>query len=181
MRNLLDHSFLRWLRHGRGWENLNNYPNPDPWPWPSAPSSPITTLKLENTLEKSRIRFDGILEISCDEVFLELLDNRNGNESALKSVDVYYRYGNMFLNGTLTHPLNFWDVQMAFRGYGKTEFVYTKNFDLWGANYGHKGVAMATHYKGYGDHYGRLEDEVTRLLGLDEEWRCSKEDIMIMQ
>jgi hypothetical protein len=263
MRNLLDHSFLRWLRHGGGWENLNNYPNPDLWHWPSAPHSSITTLKLENvhiptsfllwmiqsceslhtfeatsvdtpevissesrrwcvdilrslqkhrvglehlrldsnilfpiqadgfeswshiggfqcfprlrtsdttfgnlvgvprgragpdggyefhdewqgfknlrdvvpeTLERLKIRFDGVLEINCDEVFLGVLDSHYGNEYALKSVDVYYRYGNMFLNSTLTHPLDFWDVQMAFREHGETEFRYTKNFDLWGSS-----------------------------------------------
>lgn len=260
LRNLIDHAFLRWLRNGGGWEDLNTYPDPNPWPATLTAHSPVTSLVLESVkiptsniirtilackkletfsvtgdgngdvvvpesrrwcsnvldalkvhsdtlvhlrldpdliyplltdedggwpcirdlnhfqclksldttfsnlfghpqghldenhifrfyspsgrnwweggagsllkrCETVRIRFDGVLEINCDDTFLGFL---HGN-TLLKSLEVYYRYGNMFLSSTLMHPVNFWDVQRAFRKDGRVEFKYTIGFDLWGS------------------------------------------------
>lgn len=261
IRNLLDHAFLRWLRHGGGWEDMKTYPSPTPPPL-STVHSPITSLVLENiqiptshilwmihaceslhtfsitgvdtpqcvawesrrwcadilaalsahsnTLEhlrldpdlafplladrdeswpslsgieafhmlksldttfsnlvghpqgrvhadgvfrfesvsvgrtwwrgvrevlperckELRVRFDGILEVNSDEVFLVLLA---GDTGFLRSVEVYYHYGNMFLDSVMMLPVNFWDVQEAFRQDGRVEFGYTIGFDLWGS------------------------------------------------
>jgi hypothetical protein len=49
------------------------------------------------------------------------------------------------------------------------------------ADYGPKGVSMATHYEGYGDHNGRLQDNVMEYLGLEEKWLHSEEGVHIMQ
>lgn len=49
------------------------------------------------------------------------------------------------------------------------------------AGYGPKGVAMATHYEGYGNHSRHLKDKVMEYLGLDEKWLYSEEGKEIMQ
>lgn len=49
------------------------------------------------------------------------------------------------------------------------------------ADYGTKGVAMATRYEGYGDHNGSLKDKVMKYLGLDEDWLNSEVGMMIMR
>lgn len=227
LRNLLDHAFLRWLRDGGGWENLNTYPDPSPWPALHTAHSTVTSLSLENVkiptsnivwtistckelrcfsvtgegngdvvvsesrrwcvnilealkmhrytlrdlrldpdlvhplladgvdewaciqefkyfthlrhldtmfsnlfghpfehvegggevfdfllqrCETLRIRFDGVVETNVDEVLLGSLYV----DTPLKNLEIYYHCGNMFLNGNLLHPVNFWDVREAF-------------------------------------------------------------------
>jgi hypothetical protein len=308
LRNLLDHRFLRWLRGGGGWEDINTYPDPSPWPAMRTAHSSVTSLVLENIriptsnivwmilackqlhcfsvtgdgngdvvvsesrrwcvnildalrvhkdvlwdlrldpdlvyplladggdewaciqelkhfhrlkhldttfssifghpherldgngvfdflLEKCetlRIRFDVILEANFDGVLVSSLSV----DTSLTSLEVYYHYGNMFTNSTLTHPVDFWDVQQAFRRDGRVDFKYTIGFELWGseldvekfedvsgrlADFGVRGVAIATRYEGYGNCNGRLEDRVMELLGLDKSWLSSEEGLRIMQ
>lgn len=43
------------------------------------------------------------------------------------------------------------------------------------------GVAIATHYQGYGDCNGRLVNRVMELLGLDKSWLSSVEGLRIIQ
>ncbi|KAF3008626.1 hypothetical protein E8E13_008322 [Curvularia kusanoi] len=120
---------------------------------------------LPDSCEELRVRFDGVLEVNCDELFLGLL---NSASSRLR--------------------MNFWDVQRAFREDGRIDFDYTKGFDYWDsemdfskfddvayrlAQLGAKGVAMATHYEGYGEANGLLQDRVMELLGLDRSWLFS--------
>ena len=76
------------------------------------------------------------------------------------------------------------------------DFRYTIGFELWGSeldldkfegiarrlvDFGIRGIAIATHYEGYGDCNGRLEDRVMELLGLDERWLSSEEGSRITQ
>ncbi|KAF3048153.1 hypothetical protein E8E12_010873 [Didymella heteroderae] len=102
----------------------------------------------------------------------------------------------MFLNSTLMHPVNFRDVQQAFRREGRADFKYKIGFSFWGseldveklegiarilAGYGVKGVAIAANYEGYGHRNGRLEDKVMENLGLDKNWLSSKQGMRIME
>lgn len=102
----------------------------------------------------------------------------------------------MFTSSTLIHPVNFWDVQQAFRRDRRVDVEYKIGFELWGsetdvdkfegtarrlAGFGARGVAVAAHYEGYGEFIGRLEDKVMGYIGLDETWLSSKEGLSIME
>ena len=268
-RNLLDHAYLKWLRDGGGWEDLNTYPHPDPWLSSCIPHPSLTSLVLEDihipmsditwminacehlhtfdivggsdtmsyhvpsesrrwcidilrclmvhretleylrvdphlcyphhadghdewesingfmhfphlksldttfsnlvghpparldangalqfadnssaqnwwtpfcdavpaSIERLRVRFDGILECECDALFLVLL---HGELPNLKSVEAYYHYGNVFLFSRKTHPIDFWDVQRSFRNHGRIDFIYKIGFELWGSGALHR-------------------------------------------